>query len=83
MKGPRLFEHTDWNSKKKNRKGLHVLFSLKISVESKKKVFVVRDEVPHFLQGPHFLHGPRLQPVEPIRICKSSPGHYSIIIQKL
>ena len=28
-----------------------VLFSLKILVGSKKKIFVVRDEAPHFLRG--------------------------------
>ena len=41
-----------------------VVFSLEISVKT--KVFVVRDEVPHFLRGP------RLQPVQPIG--KSSPA---------
>ena len=29
---------------------------------TKKKVFVVRDEAPHFLRGPHFLWGPRPKP---------------------
>ena len=40
-----------------------VLFSLKISVKSEKKVFVVRDEALIFSEAPHFLRGPRLQPV--------------------
>ena len=33
-----------------------VVFLLQILVKTKKKVFVVRDEAPHFLRGP------RLQP---------------------
>ena len=37
MRGPRLFDHTDWRSKKKFYTSSHVLFSVKISVKSKKK----------------------------------------------
>ena len=29
-------------------------FSLKVSVKREKKVFIVCDEVPHFLRGPRF-----------------------------
>ena len=43
-----------------------VLFSLKILVKSKKKVFVVRDEASYFLRGPHFPRGSGLQPAQPI-----------------
>ena len=49
MRGPRLFDHTDWKSK---------------------KVFVVRDE------GSHFLQGSRLQPTQPIG--KSGPARFGI-----
>ena len=52
MRGPGLFDHTDWKSKKRSARPQMSLFSLKMSVESKKKVFVVRDEVSHFLRGP-------------------------------
>ena len=75
MKGPRLFDHSDW----KSEKDLHVFrcpifsenigivkskkrysrphmfcFSLKVLVKKEKKVFIVRDETPHFLRGPRF-----------------------------
>ena len=57
MRNPsRLFDHTDWKRKKKVYIFPDVLFSLNILMESKKKVFVVRDEALHFLRGP------RLQP---------------------
>ena len=52
-------------AKKKSTRSQNVQFSLKISMESKKKVFVVRDEVPHFLRGR------RLQPAWPVD--KSGP----------
>ena len=60
----RLFDDTVWKSKKPTFSD--VLFSLKISVESKKKVFGFRDEAPHFFQGP------RPKPAKPIG--KSGPG---------
>ena len=55
MRGPRLFDHIEWKSKK----GLHaprcLVFTENIGGEQK-KVFVVCDEAPHFFRGP------RLQP---------------------
>ena len=76
MKGPRLFDHTDWKSKKglhvlrcpvftesigtvKSKKkvytSLDVLFSSE-SISEEKKILIVRDEAPHFLQNPRFQH---------------------------
>ena len=37
MKGSRLFDHTNWKSKKKVITSSDVLFSLKVSMKSKKK----------------------------------------------
>ena len=75
MRGPRLFDHTNWKSKKRfsrsqisvfteniglvksNKKvytSLDVLFSIESIGEEKKKVFIVRDEAPHFFRGPRF-----------------------------
>ena len=62
MKGPRLFDHTDWKKKKRcSRPPNDVLFSLKISLKSKKKFlfFVIRPLI--LSEAPHFLGGPRLQ----------------------
>ena len=45
MRGPRLFDHTDWKSKKRSGySSSDVLFSLKRSVENKKRssLFVMR-----------------------------------------
>ena len=39
-------------TKKKIFMSTDVVFSLKISAEDQEKVFVVRDEAPHFLRGP-------------------------------
>ena len=55
---------------KSKKKGIantssHVLFSTESVGEEKKKVFIVRDEALHFLQGPRF------QPAKPIH--KSGP----------
>ena len=36
VRGPRLFDHTDWNSKKRSTRPQMSCFPLKISVESKK-----------------------------------------------
>ena len=73
MRGPRLFDHTDWKGKKsvhrlrcqvfienigivKSKKKVYtssdVLFFTESIGEEKKKVFIVRDEAPHFLRGP-------------------------------
>ena len=52
-------------SRKKVYTSSDVLFSTESIGEEKKKVLIVRDEVPHFLRGPRF------QPAYPI--CKSGP----------
>ena len=54
MRGPRLFDHTDWKNKTKIYAFLDVLFCTESLSEKKKKVFIVRNEAPHFLQGPWF-----------------------------
>ena len=41
-------------SKKKVYTSSDVLFSTESIGEEKKKVFIVRDEAPHFLRGPRF-----------------------------
>ena len=86
MRGPRLFDHTDWKSKKRSSRPQifcfhwkyryseeqkkrytrpQMFFPLKVPVKRKKNVFIVRDEVSHFLRGPRF------QPAYPT--CKSGP----------
>ena len=55
MRGPRLFDHTDWKSRKKIFMSPDVLFSLKISVKTKKirsSLFVIRPLV--FSEAPIF-----------------------------
>ena len=75
MRGPRLFDYSDWKSKKglnvprcpvftenigivKSKKKIYtssdVLFSTESVGEEEKKIFLVRDEAPLFLQGPRF-----------------------------
>ena len=51
MKGPRLFDHTDWKSKERSLSSQMFCFPLKVSVRQKKKILIVRDEAPHFLQA--------------------------------
>ena len=41
-------------SEKKGSMSSDVLFSTENIVEEKKKIFIVRDEAPHFLRGPRF-----------------------------
>ena len=41
-------------SNKKVYTSLDVLFSIESIGEEKKKVFIVRDEAPHFFRGPRF-----------------------------
>ena len=77
MRGPRLFHHSNWKSKKglhvfkcsvfnenisvvksKKKKKVYtssdVLFSTESIGEENKKVFIIRDEAPHFIRGPRF-----------------------------
>ena len=63
MRGPRLFDHTDWNSKK----GLHALrcpvFTENIDDNQKTGLHIIG--CPVFTENvgeDHFLRGPRHQP---------------------
>ena len=63
MRDPRLsyfyfFHQKSVKIKKKIFMSANVAFSLKISVKTKKKVFVVRDEASHFLRGSPFSSKP-------------------------
>ena len=50
MRGPKLFDHTNWKSKKRP---LYTYSRCPIFTENigeeQKKIFFVRDEAPHFL----------------------------------
>ena len=54
MRGSKLFDNTDWKNKKKLYTFLDVLFCTESIIEEKRKVFIVRDEAPHFLRGAWF-----------------------------
>ena len=57
MRDHRLFDHTDWKSKKKICKSSDVpVFTENIGGEQNQRVFVVRDEAPHFFRGPRLLY---------------------------
>ena len=58
MRGPRLFLFFPLEIGEDQKKGLHIrrcrVFTENIGEDQEKKVFVVRDEAPHFLRGPSF-----------------------------
>ena len=55
LRCPVFTENTDIvESKKRYTRPQMFCFPLKVSVKRKKKVFIVRDEAPHFLRGPRF-----------------------------
>ena len=58
----RLFDHTDWKSKKSSLIQRYPVFTENIGEEQKKRssLFVIRPLI--FFEGPHFLRGPKLQP---------------------